>query len=230
MHRRQFLSLFGAFAAVPAPCLAGELYPGAVARAAAPPTYPPPEDIAGFPFDDLNLKLVVLDSLRDAKLIDLGSPKQLAEHVLGRPVILEQEGHRLIRPVYDYLTRYPVTPAQIDKIETITFDGGDEIYPYAYFYWDGQTADFDVKSLEGIGLLRNLRSFIDIALLDDSDLAHIATLTKLEYIDLDHERCDHPDVLLSLPNLREVKYPKDAIPERVRFELISKGVTVKVYG
>lgn len=229
MRRRQFLSLLGGLVSSPASCLADALYPATTASA-APPTYPPPEETAGFPFDDPNLKLVVLDALREAKVIDLGSPRQLAEYVLGRPVNLEKEGYSLIRPTYDYLTRYPVTPAQLDKIETITFDGGGEIYRYAYYFWDGQTDDFDVKSLENIGVLHNLRSFIDIAILDDADLSHIAKLTKLEYMDLDHERYSNPDVLLDLPNLREVRYPRGAIPERIRYDLISKGVKVKVYG
>jgi hypothetical protein len=49
-------------------------------------------------------------------------------------------------------------------------------------------------------------------------------------LDLDHERYDNQDVLLDLPNLREIRYPEGAISEHIRFDLISKGVKVKVYG
>ncbi|MBV9703377.1 MAG: hypothetical protein JO163_11660, partial [Methylobacteriaceae bacterium] len=199
-----------------------------VSRAAAPPSYPHAEDEPGRPFKDPNLKLVVLDAMREAKLIDLGSPKQLAEHVLGKPVDLTREGHRLIRPVYDYLARYPVTQRELDAVEQLVFDGGDAIYPYIYFFWDGTTSDFDVVSLEGIESLRNLRRFNSIALLRDTDLSRLARLSKLEAVDLSLDHYRNSEALLDLPNLRQVAFFSGSIPAGVWLKLVEKGVQVKV--
>lgn len=58
-------------------------------RMATGSRYPAPGDISGAPFGDPNLKLAILSSLIDKQMIDLGTPQQLAEHVLGRPVDLE---------------------------------------------------------------------------------------------------------------------------------------------
>lgn len=79
--------------------------------------YPPPEDVAGKPFIDPNFKLSVLGALVDLGVIDLGDPRSLAKHVLRRDVDLEEEGYDLIQPVYEYLTRYPLSPEHLGALE-----------------------------------------------------------------------------------------------------------------
>ncbi len=69
------------------------------------PSYPAAVGMAGAPFADPNLKLVVLSSLLDAKQIDLGTPAQLATHVLGRAFDLEDEGYEIFPAAQDYLER-----------------------------------------------------------------------------------------------------------------------------
>jgi hypothetical protein len=115
------------------------------------------------------LKLVVLDELMRTGSIDLGSPRQLAEHVLGRRVDLEKDGYELLQPVYDYLACYPLTRAQLECVTSLTFDGALDIYSYIHYFWDGEE-DFDVTSLEGIGLLANLEA-IDVVSMFTDDVA-----------------------------------------------------------
>jgi hypothetical protein len=55
------------------------------AKPSAPP-YPAISGAPGAPLLDQNLRLAVLSSLLDAKLLDLGTPEQFATHVLGRSV------------------------------------------------------------------------------------------------------------------------------------------------
>src|SRR5262249_30398365 len=130
-----------------------------------PMVYPAASGSVGAPFRDPNLKLAVLSALLAADAIDLAEPQDLADFVLRRHVDLERDGYHLIRPAYDYLVRYPLTDADLARIETITFDGGEEIYSYCYYHWDGTTNDFDIGSVEGIGRCANLRQFQYISIL-----------------------------------------------------------------
>ena len=132
-------------------------------------SYPAPAGAPGEPFRDPNLKLVVLDELMRRGSIDLGSPRQLAEHVLGRRVDLEKDGYELLQPAYDDLACYPLTRAQLESVTALTFDGALDIYSDIHDFWDGEE-DFDVTSLEGIGLLANLEA-IDVVSMFTGDVA-----------------------------------------------------------
>lgn len=111
------------------------------------PPYPAAVGAPGAPFDDPNLKLVVLSALLDAKIVDLGTPEQLATHVLGRPVDLEEEGYDLIPETLDYLTRYPMADELLAAVEEIVLDGGDTVYPFAWYFCGGEEPVFDVTNL-----------------------------------------------------------------------------------
>ncbi|WP_443726234.1 DUF6892 domain-containing protein [Rhizobium mongolense] len=134
------------------------------------PSYPAAVGMAGAPFADPNLKLVVLSLLLDAKQIDLGTPAQLASHVLGRAVDLEDEGYEIIPEAQDYLERYPLSDELLAAVEEIEFDGGGTAYRFAWYFWDGEDDVFDVKDLSGIELCRNLRSFSAISMIGNVDV------------------------------------------------------------
>nr|WP_201268696.1 hypothetical protein [Sinorhizobium meliloti] len=72
-----------------------------------------------------------MSSLLDAKLLDLGTPEQLATHVLGRPIDMEKEGYDLIPEALDYLARYPLNDDLLDSVERMEFDGGKEASRFA---------------------------------------------------------------------------------------------------
>jgi len=160
--------------------------PAAVYPAKQPVPYPAAAGEPGAPFKDPNFKLAVLSELIDAKVIDLGSPRDLAAHVLGRPVDLEAAGYEPIPAAYDYLVRYPLTPEQLAGVASLTFDGGSTIYPYVFFHWDGETAEFDIASLEGIGHCPNLTEFLVIAMTAKLDLRPLLTLPRLKKVGLAH--------------------------------------------
>lgn len=138
------------------------------------PAYPEGEQTPGAPFADPNLKLVVLDALLAAGGVNLGAPDDLAHHCMGEGYDRERDGYALLRPVYDYLVRYPLKPDQLAAVTSLTFDGGSEIYVYAYPFWDGEELLFDVASLEGLEHLPNLKQINIISMVADSALAQLA--------------------------------------------------------
>ncbi|MCQ1574308.1 hypothetical protein NFO65_26635 [Neorhizobium galegae] len=178
------------------------------------PPYPAAAGITGAPFADANLKLVVLSSLLDAKQIDLGSPEQLATHVLGRAVNLEDEGYEIIPEARDYLERYPLTDERLAAVEEIEFDGGGTVYEYAWYFWDGEDDVFDVKDLSGIELCRNLKSFSAISMIGEVDVRTFLPFPKLESLHLS-TGMNHIEALLDLPALKEVRLLNDEIYKEV---------------
>lgn len=122
--------------------------------------YPVPEDMPGAPVGDPNLKLAILSSLVDKQLIDLGTPQQLAEYLLGRPVDLENEGYKPIPAVRAFLDRYPLSTDLLNQIDELVLDGGSSIYRYVWFFWDGEDDIFDITALPGSSTARTSRVLI----------------------------------------------------------------------
>jgi hypothetical protein len=203
--------------------------PKAVYPPKQPMVYPPPAGAPGAPFADPNFKLVVLSALLETDALDLAEDRDLAEFVLKRPVDLEQEGYALIAEAYDYLVHYPLAEADLASVETITFDGGNDIYPYCYRFWDGETKEFDVRSIEGIARCVNLRSINCIAMIERLDVAQLVGLLRLEEIKLP-QTCVNPQRLLDLPALKKLTFHEPAIAdEALLARLRAKGVAVRIY-
>jgi hypothetical protein len=194
------------------------------------PAYPPAEEPAGAPFADPNLKLVVLDELIGKRAIDLGTPKALAKHILGPGYKEERDGYELLKPVYDYLVRYPLTSGHLAAVEDLTFDGGNDIYSYVFPFWDGEGGEFDVSSLAGIAQLPNLRRFSVISMLDDGDLAALAPLARLEAVGLCPGPYRNAGAVLGLPRLQEFQCFEGSLDDPAIVEALKvRGVQVKIY-
>lgn len=144
-----------------------------------PTPYPAAEEPAGAPFKDPNLKLAVMSELLDRHLLDLGTPRELASFVLGRPVDLDADGYEMLPAARDYLVRYPLSQELLDAVDTLTFDGGSSIYNFAWYFWGGETHHFDIVSLEGIEACRNLEAVHVIAVFAVTDLSPLQRLPKL---------------------------------------------------
>jgi len=194
-------------------------------------TYPTPAGKPGAPFADPNLKLIVLSALNDSGAIHLGPRKELAQHILGPGYDEDQDGYDLLRPVYDWLVRFPLTANHLAAVTSIDFDGGNEIYPYAFPFWSGEDGEFDVNSLEGINRLFNLKSIEITALLNDYDLQHLAGLKNLEHLGLDGSRYEHGEVLLQLPALKSLTCGSGSFADRTLLPALrARGVTVRTMG
>lgn len=192
--------------------------------------YPQATGKPGEPFADPNFKLVVLDSLLTSGAIQLGPRDKLARHLIGSSYDEERDGYKLLKPVYDYLVRYPLAAADLARVEDIVFDGGNEIYAYAFPFWDGETDEFDVHSLEGIALLSNLRRLHVISLLLDTDLARLAGLSELAQLSLGHGPYQNGKSLLQLPKLNSVSCGENAFSDpSVIPALGARGVALRLF-
>lgn len=201
------------------------------------PPYPAAAGAPGVPFNDPNLKLVVLSALLDAKIVDLGTPQQLATHVLGRPVDLEEEGYDLIPEALDYLTRYPIAEELLAAVEEIELDGGDTVYPFAWYFWGGEEAVFDVTNLSGLDRCVNLKSFFASSMIGSVDMRDLVALKKLESIHVSVE-IENIEALLDMSSLKYVRVVSDLLfrdvttlgtPARRVFDTLkARGVRVLV--
>jgi hypothetical protein len=192
--------------------------------------YPEPAEQAGAPFADPNFKLVVLEALHASHSIHLGRRDKLAEHLLGPGYAEMRDGYELLKPVYAWLTRYPLTAAHLAAVEELVFDAGNEIYTYAFPYWDGETDEFDVTSLEGIEQLVNLRRIDVTSLLLETDLSCLAGLSQLEHLDLGHGSYRGGESLLRLPKLKSLGCSEGAFADPALIPALrARGVTMQYY-
>ncbi len=190
------------------------------------PPYPAASGAVGAPFSDVNLKLAVMSSLLDAKLLDLGTPEQLATHVLRRPVDLEKDGYDLIPEALDYLARYPLTDDLLASVERMEFDGGATIYPFAWYFWSGEEGAFDIKDLSGIRFCPNLKSLSVISMMDKVDIKVLAPLKRLERVSI-NVPSENIEALLDLPSLKEAgRFSRNAAAAPILEKLEQRGVQV----
>lgn len=187
--------------------------PGAGFREPTMPAYPAPSGEAGAPFADTNLKLVVLSSLLDAKALDLGTPEDLATHVLGRPAGT-QERYEPIPEVLDYLARYPLTDELLAEVRSIRFDGGNAIYPFAYHEWSGEEDMFDVSGLAGIERCPGIVSLNAVSMIGRVDIRRLAPLPRLRDLSIGTD-VETLDALRDLAALKRLRLVGNAVYDEV---------------
>jgi hypothetical protein len=182
------------------------------------------------PFSCAGLKLAVLDHLLSLGEIQLGTPEEFASRTLGRPVDLEKgpEGYALIPECLEALRRYPLTPAQLAKVNKIYLSPTLDIVNYVHRFWDGEDELMDVENLQGLENCPSVESFIDEDMLKARDLAPLSSLTKLSRIKF-WNYCENLKAIRGLESLKklEIKGWKLSSEEQaVINELRGRGVTV----
>ena len=184
-------------------------------------------------FADSNFKLVVLESLLENKRLDLGTEEELAEKIFNRTMNLEEEGWELKPEIYKYLINYPITKSGLSSITEITFDGGHSIYAYIFYFWGGETEDFDVQSLADLKLLPNLEQLEIISMVNDGDLSSLSTLKNLRTLSLsDIPQFYSLEILLTLPKLTRLEHFSQAVDSKyndVLRDLKGRGVEVSTF-
>jgi len=206
--------------------------------AQAAPNYPEPTGAPGAPFADPNLKLAVMSGLMDKGILNLGTRKELAEHVLRRPFDEEKEGYQPNEAIRDYLLRYPLTTDMLNQADSLVLDGGNSIYFYIWRFWDGEDYTFNVDSLAGIGKCPNITSLDLTSMISFVDLKTLTPPLKLQKLNIGVEFTNIP-ALLDMPYLRSVRIWGDDIyrdvmtpghPSRVIMETLkARGVAVWVH-
>ncbi|WP_046173604.1 DUF6892 domain-containing protein [Domibacillus indicus] len=106
-------------------------------------------------FQDFNFKLVVIEALLDKEPLFL---EELIELKNKYTSCFEwYAGNGPIEEIRDYLEEVTLEKRDLDKVESLCFDGGNDIYHILKPDWDGEDSLFDVTSVEGFQNLPNLK-------------------------------------------------------------------------
>lgn len=120
-------------------------------------------------FKDFGFKLIVINSLLDKECSFTDELEQMKERYVDD---YDGEMFVCIPDMAYYFQDLKLTKDDLAKVETLCFDGGNDIYFYLMPDWDGESDEFDVYSVKDYKLLPNLKKVLwsamcDKALLDD---------------------------------------------------------------
>ncbi|MCU5337712.1 ybaK/ebsC family protein [Bacillus cereus] len=107
-------------------------------------------------FKDFNFKLVVIEALLDKEPLFLKELTDIIDKYTNN--FKWYSGAESIVEIREYLEELTLELSDLEKIESLCFDGGNEIYHILKPDWDGEDSLFDVISVEGFQILKNLKS------------------------------------------------------------------------
>ncbi|MED3998302.1 DUF6892 domain-containing protein [Priestia aryabhattai] len=115
-------------------------------------------------FTDFNFKLVVIEALLDQDPLFLEELTDLKDKYTNN--FGWYSGAGPIVEIKDYLEELTLEKSDLEKVECLCFDGGNEIYHILKPDWDGEDSLFDVRSVEGFQNLTNLKTVDYISMCD----------------------------------------------------------------
>ena len=109
---------------------------------------------------DFNFKLMIINELMyvDEVLLPKFNISEFAEQYKERKINIEEEGYDTIPEAEAYFRNLEIPMDLLIDIKELKPDGGDEIYGQLIPFWDGEDDQFDVKSIEDIKYLPNLKA------------------------------------------------------------------------
>ena len=122
------------------------------------------------PFPDYGFKLVVLDQLLksgsfSSRLSELKSKPSISARLSGT----EHYGES-IEEIDAFFRSVELTSEDLSKVITLCFDGGNAIYQLITPFWDGESDEFDVLSVDGYESLPNLKSVFYCSMISKDQL------------------------------------------------------------
>ncbi|MFF5501339.1 DUF6892 domain-containing protein [Streptomyces roseolus] len=131
-------------------------------------------------FHDFNLKLLVIEELMYQAgtlrpVYDLNA--RMAERGITDPAsyVLENGLHEEVLPESrEYFEALEIPAELLATVEELCFDAGTEVFRHCAPAWDGEDDLFDVRSLDDLDLLPNLRevTFVEDGVLAAPDAAN----------------------------------------------------------
>ncbi|AVM70559.1 hypothetical protein C3V36_13150 [Lachnospiraceae bacterium oral taxon 500] len=126
---------------------------------------------------DFNFKLVVIDELLHKTPSFEG---QINAHIRRKNEFYANEENYddekyelFISNAMEYFKNIELTKKDLLKVESLTFDGGLEVYQMIVPDWDGEDDRFDIRSIKGIEYLPNLKSVNYISMIDEELIKEI---------------------------------------------------------
>ncbi|MER5479086.1 hypothetical protein ABT026_19265 [Streptomyces sp. NPDC002734] len=123
-------------------------------------------------FRDFNFKLLVVEKLMywDKTLVPAFSLRRLMAERGVEDLHDYAEEHDLEYQVFDearaYFEALEIPAELLATVEELTFDGGHQVYMECAPVWDGEDDLFNVRSLEDLDLLPNLKVFTGVRALE----------------------------------------------------------------
>ena len=119
-------------------------------------------------FKDYNFKLVVIESLLDKEPSFEDGLTTIQQKYIDNYEWYKGLGP--IQEVLEFFSQLQLTQEDLDKVDELCFDGGNEIYHLIQPDWDGEDEEFDVNSVEGFEHLKNLKTVCYISMCDEEIL------------------------------------------------------------
>lgn len=117
-------------------------------------------------FTDFNFKLVVINSLM-GKNKKTSFSEELTEMIERYVDGYEGENFECIPKMVEYFENLRLTETDLAQVDYLIFDGGEEIYSIIMPNWDGESDDFEVRSVKGFEHLINLEEVEYISMCDE---------------------------------------------------------------
>ena len=115
-------------------------------------------------FEDFGFKLVVINSLL---LEETSFSKKLEE--MKEKYVEEYDGDEFecIEEMVQFFENLKLTEEDLALVKKLVFDGGEDIYFLLMPDWDGESEEFDVKSVKGFEQLPNLKEVEYISMCEE---------------------------------------------------------------
>ncbi len=117
-------------------------------------------------FKDFNFKLIVLNSL-------LGKETSFSERLEEVIELASGCEEGINMEVLEFFQNVKLTEKDLESVTELVFDAGEDIYFLIYPEWDGEDDMFDVKYLDGIEKLKNLKDVEYISLASEKLIEEI---------------------------------------------------------
>lgn len=114
-------------------------------------------------FADFGFKLVVINALLDKETSFSEELKKMKETYVDT---YDGDGFTCIPEMAAYFENLVLTEKDLEQVTELSFDGGEDIYFLLMTDWDGESDEFDVKSVEGFEKLPHLKKVNYIAMCD----------------------------------------------------------------
>lgn len=112
-------------------------------------------------FEDFGFKLVVINSLLEKETSFSNKLEEMNEKYVA---VYEGDGFECIPEMVEFFENLNLTKEDLALVKELCFDGGEEIYFMIMPEYDGESDEFDVKSIGGFEKLPNLRQVEYIAM------------------------------------------------------------------
>lgn len=115
-------------------------------------------------FTDFGFKLVVINALLDKETSFSAELEKMKETYVDT---YDGDGYECIPEMVAYFENLMLTEKDLKQVTELSFDGGEDIYFLLMTYWDGESDEFDVKSVKGFEKLPNLKKVEYVAMCDE---------------------------------------------------------------